>query len=192
MSQQIRSLWTKVSGDENAQPVTVEDFLKEQGAAQSVDPKEIVKSVEDLKAEALKLGKTPLGLKYYTEAKLLEANIMPLLNETVSAGIETRMIELQRQAVGLAGDATRKLVMERSKQLKEVRLVNGTLSKVTGGLSGMKKLFKKLNGEQNKLFDTIGATNFATGFKLDRETLEAATGEWEKNLASLNQGTAPA
>ena len=118
---------------------------------------------------------------------------MPLVNESVAAQIEDGMIDLQRKAVTLAGASMKKLVIKRNKQLEEIRQVNMTLNKVTGGLKGIKKLFKKISNEQGKLFDVVGTISFSSGPKVDREVLEVAAEQWKKDLAMFNgqgsQGT---
>ena len=189
VGQEIKDLWAKVSRDEGDSMVTMQDFVEEQNSIAVATPKEIVDAVTCLKNEALKLGETALGLKYYTEAKLMESTVMPLVNETVATEIEEGMIGIQRKAVTLAGAAMKNLVTKRNKQLEELQVVNKTLDKVTGGLKAMKRLFKKIGGEQGKLFDIVGAVSFSSGPKVDRDILETAAEEWKKELAKFNQGS---
>jgi hypothetical protein len=186
ISQEIKNLWIKVSDNKGEDMVTVQEFLEEQESMAIANPKEIVNAVSSLKNESLKLGETQLGLKYYAEAKMMESNVMPLVNESVAAQIEDGMIDLQRKAVTLVGAALKNLVVKRNKQLEEIQQVNTTLSKVAGGLKGIKKLFKKINNEQSKLFDTVDTVSLSSGPKVDREMLEVAAEQWKKDLAMLN------
>jgi hypothetical protein len=117
---------------------------------------------------------------------MMESNVMPLVNESVAAQIEDGMIDLQRKAVTLVGAALKNLVIKRNKQLEEIRQVNTTLNKVAGGLKGIKKLFKKINNEQSKLFDTVDTVSLSSGPKVDREMLEVAAEQWKKDLAAFN------
>ena len=193
ISQEIKNLWTKVSDNKGEDMITVQEFLEEQESMAMANPKEIVNTVSSLKNESLKLGETQLGLKYYTEAKMMESTVMPLVNESVAAQIEDGMIDLQRKAVTLVGAALKNLVIKRNKQLEEIRQVNTTLNKVAGGLKGIKKLFKKIDNEQSKLFDTVDTVSLSSGPKVDREMLEVAAEQWKKDLAAVNgqssQGT---
>lgn len=185
-SEEIRNLWTKVSGDEEDGMVTVQGFLEEQETMAKANPEEIVEAITNLKNESLKLGETPLGLKYYTEARLMQSTVMPLVNETVAAQIEDRMIDLERNAVTLAGVAMKKLVNKRNKQLQEIRAVNRTLDKVSGGIRGIRKLFKKINNEKAKLFDVVGTVSFSIGPKVDREILETVAEQWQKDISKFS------
>jgi len=193
ISQEIKNLWTKVSDNKGEDMITVQEFLEEQESMAMANPKEIVNTVSSLKNESLKLGETQLGLKYYAEAKMMESTVMPLVNESVAAQIEDGMIDLQRKAVTLVGAALKNLVIKRNKQLEEIRQVNTTLNKVAGGLKGIKKLFKKIDNEQSKLFDTVDTVSLSSGPKVDREMLEVAAEQWKKDLAAVNgqssQGT---
>ncbi len=194
-TQEIRKLVAKVSpdrlGNEQGGMVAIQNFLQEQEAVANAGPEEIVAAVKNLKSEALKLGQTPLGLKYYTEARLMESTVLPLVNESVASQIEERMIELQRRAVMLSGAAMKSVVESRNKQLEELRVTNKSLSGVSGGLKGLKAAFKKVNGEWKKLFDTVGAVGFSSGQMADRSLLESVVQQWKKDLTEFNGSETP-
>jgi len=188
-TEEISRLIAKVSPNtsrKESEAISINDFLREQEATANSGPQEIVSAVANLKNEALKLGHTPLGLKYYTEARMMENSVLPLVNETVAADIEDKMIELQRNAVMLSAGAMKKLVNSRNKQLEELQLTNKSLSKVTGGFKGLKSLFKKVEGEQHKLFDTVGAVSFSSGPVISRDILESVSEQWKKDLTGCN------
>ena len=192
-TQEIRKLVAKVAperlgGNDQGEMVAVQSFLEEQEAVANAGPEEIVAALNNLKSEALKLGQTPLGLKYYTEARLMESTVLPLVNESIAAQIEERMIELQRKAVTISGAAMKSVVQSRNKQLEELHTTNKSLSGVSGGLKGLKRAFKKINDEQKKLFDTVGAVSFSSGQVAERGVLESVVQQWKKDLSAFSEG----